>query len=171
MDPLFPFVQVPPPASHAAPAATTFYRALATGLPHNARCVKTDYSQSSLPHDSGRGRQNLNDGTSDIGNALSAVLLVRGMDPLSGPQAIAQAMVGSAGPGKEGHMGMKKIVLIKDKVTLASFDLLSSSSSIFRYVKYIINDQRTYTSALGRLHCVGKYHVLCNPSLGLSHFG
>ncbi|KAG6334939.1 hypothetical protein ID866_4156 [Astraeus odoratus] len=121
VDPLFPFVQVPPPASHGASAAAAFYKALETGLPHNGRRVKIDYSQSVLPHDRGRGRQNLNDGTRDIGNAPSAVLLFRGLDPLSGPQAIAQAMMGSAGPGKEGHKGMKRIILIKDKVTLASF--------------------------------------------------
>ncbi|KAL4064306.1 hypothetical protein V8B97DRAFT_1950461 [Scleroderma yunnanense] len=121
VDPLFPFVQVPPPASHGASAATAFYKALEMGLPHNGRRVKIDYSQSALPHDRGRGRQNLNDGTRDIGNAPSAVLLFRGLDPLSGPQAIAQAMMGSAGPGKEGHKGMKRIILIKDKVTLASF--------------------------------------------------
>ena len=121
VDPLFPFVQVPPPASHGASAATAFYKALEMGLPHNGRRVKIDYSQSALPHDRGRGRQNLNDGTRDIGNAPSAVLLFRGLDPLSGPQAIAQAMMGSAGPGKEGHKGMKRIVLVKDKVTLASF--------------------------------------------------
>ncbi|KIM65095.1 hypothetical protein SCLCIDRAFT_561728 [Scleroderma citrinum Foug A] len=121
VDPLFPFVQVPPPASHGASAATAFYKALEMGLPHNGRRVKIDYSQSALPHDRGRGRQNLNDGTRDIGNAPSAVLLFRGLDPLSGPQAIAQAMMGSAGPSKEGHKGVKRIILIKDKVTLASF--------------------------------------------------
>ncbi|KAF8136243.1 hypothetical protein EV363DRAFT_1428656 [Boletus edulis] len=82
--------------------------------------IKIDYSQSALPHDKGR-RQNANDGTRDIGNAPAAVLLFRGLDPLSGPQAIAQAMMGSAGLGKEGHKGMKRIILIKDKVTLASF--------------------------------------------------
>ncbi|KAG9318373.1 hypothetical protein JVU11DRAFT_463 [Chiua virens] len=120
VDPLFPFVQVPPPASHGASAKATFYKALETGTPHNGRRVKIDYSQSALPHDKGR-RQNMNDGTRDIGNAPAAVLLFRGLDPLSGPQAIAQAMMGSAGPGKDGHKGMKRIVLIKDKVTLASF--------------------------------------------------
>jgi len=129
VDPLFPFVQIPPPASHGASAATAFYKALEMGLPHNGRRVKIDYSQSALPHDRGRGRQNLNDGTRDIGNAPSAVLLFRGLDPLSGPQAIAQAMMGSAGPSKEGHKGMKRIILIKDKVTLASFQ--------FTFVEFI----------------------------------
>ncbi|KAI6167130.1 hypothetical protein EDD17DRAFT_1543123 [Pisolithus thermaeus] len=121
VDPLFPFVQVPPPASHGASASTAYYKALEMGLPHNGRRVKIDYSQSALPHDRGRGRQNLNDGTRDIGNSPAAVLLFRGLDPLSGPQAIAQAMMGSGGPGKEGHKGMKRIILIKDRVTLASF--------------------------------------------------
>ncbi|KAF9228042.1 hypothetical protein BS17DRAFT_793613 [Gyrodon lividus] len=120
VDPLFPFIQVPPPASHGASAKAAFYKALESGLPHNGRRVKIDYSQSAMPHDKGR-RQNMNDGTRDIGNAPAAVLLFRGLDPLSGPQAIAQAMMGSEGPGKEGHRGMKRIILIKDKVTMASF--------------------------------------------------
>ncbi|KAH7889808.1 hypothetical protein F5I97DRAFT_1847493 [Phlebopus sp. FC_14] len=121
VDPLFPFIQVPPPASHGASATAAFYKALEIGAPHNGRRVKIDYSQSAMPHDKGRGRQNLNDGTRDIGNAPAPVLLFRGLDPLSGPQAIAQAMMGSAGPGKEGHKGMKRIILIKDKVTMTSF--------------------------------------------------
>ncbi|KAF8553408.1 hypothetical protein OG21DRAFT_1586867 [Imleria badia] len=120
VDPLFPFIQVPPPASHGASTKAAFYKAIEMGTPHNGRRVKIDYSQSAIPHDKGR-RQNTNDGTRDIGNAPAAVLLFRGLDPLSGPQAIAQAMMGSAGTGKEGHKGMRRIVLIKDKVTLASF--------------------------------------------------
>jgi len=63
----------------------------------------------------------MNDGTRDIGNTQAAVLLFRGLDPLSGPQAIHQAMKSSSGPGKEGAKGMKRIILIKDKVTMASF--------------------------------------------------
>ncbi|KAJ6546426.1 hypothetical protein DFH09DRAFT_1320987 [Mycena vulgaris] len=121
VDPLFPFIQVPPPASHGASATTVFYKALETGLPHNGRRVKIDYSQSASPHEKGRmNRGNLNDGTRDIGNSQAAVLLFRGLDPLSGPQAIHQAMLSSSGPGKDGAKGMKRIILIKDKVTLAS---------------------------------------------------
>ncbi|KAJ7109123.1 hypothetical protein C8R44DRAFT_276470 [Mycena epipterygia] len=122
VDPLFPFIQVPPPASHGASATAAFYKALETGLPHNGRRVKIDYSQSATPHEKGRmNRGNLNDGTRDIGNSQAAVLLFRGLDPLSGPQAIHQAMLSSSGPGKEGAKGMKRIILIKDKVTMASF--------------------------------------------------
>ncbi|KAJ6547297.1 hypothetical protein B0H19DRAFT_1379592 [Mycena capillaripes] len=122
VDPLFPFIQVPPPASHGASATATFYKALETGLPHNGRRVKIDYSQSATPHEKGRmNRGNLNDGTRDIGNSQAAVLLFRGLDPLSGPQAIHQAMLSSSGAGKEGAKGMKRIILIKDKVTMASF--------------------------------------------------
>ncbi|KAI6102742.1 hypothetical protein EDD16DRAFT_1644597 [Pisolithus croceorrhizus] len=121
---------VPPPASHGASASTAYYKALEMGLPHNGRRVKIDYSQSALPHDRGRGRQNLNDGTRDIGNSPAAVLLFRGLDPLSGPQAIAQAMMGSGGPGKEGHKGMKRIILIKDRVTLASFQFAFAASVV-----------------------------------------
>ncbi|KAJ7470506.1 hypothetical protein FB451DRAFT_1352076 [Mycena latifolia] len=122
VDPLFPFIQVPPPASYGASATAAFYKALETGLPHNGRRVKIDYSQSATPHEKGRmNRGNLNDGTRDIGNSQAAVLLFRGLDPLSGPQAIHQAMLSSSGPGKEGAKGMKRIILIKDKVTMASF--------------------------------------------------
>ncbi|KAJ4488244.1 hypothetical protein J3R30DRAFT_3434521 [Lentinula aciculospora] len=121
VDPLFPFVQVPPPASHGATATAAFYKSLETGLPHNGRRVKIDYSQSATPHEKGRSRGNTNDGTRDIGNTQAPVLLLRGLDPLSGPQAIHQAMRNSSGFGKEGAQGMKRIILIKDKVTMASF--------------------------------------------------
>jgi RNA-binding protein 5/10 len=120
VDPLIPFVQVPPPASHGATQTAACYKALETGVPHNGRRVKIDYSQSALP-DKARGRQNMNDGTRDIGNTQGPVLLFRGLGPLSGPQAIAQAMMNSAGPGQSGAKGMKRIILIKDRVTLASF--------------------------------------------------
>lgn len=63
----------------------------------------------------------MNDGTRDIGNTQAPVLLFRGLDPLSGPQAIYQAMLYSSGHGKQGAKGMKRIILIKDKVTMASF--------------------------------------------------
>lgn len=91
------------------------------GVPHNGRRVKIDYSQSASPADRRRGPHNTNDGTRDIGNTQAPVLLFKGLDPLSGPQAIAQAMSNSNGLGKEGAKGMKRIVLIKDKVTLASW--------------------------------------------------
>lgn len=119
---MFPFIQVPPPASHGASATAAFYKAIETGTPHNGRRIKIDYSQSATPHDKGRpNRPNMNDGTRDIGNSQTCLLLFRGLDPLSGPQAITQAMKSSSGPGKEGAKGMKRILLIKDKVTLASF--------------------------------------------------
>lgn len=92
------------------------------GTPHNGRRVKIDYSQSATPHEKGRfNRGNMNDGTRDIGNTQAPVLLFRGLDPLSGPQAIHQAMLYSSGPGVQGAKGMKRIMLIKDKVTMASF--------------------------------------------------
>ncbi|RDB23995.1 RNA-binding protein 5-A [Hypsizygus marmoreus] len=122
VDPLFPFIQVPPPASHGASATAAYYKALETGTPHNGRRVKIDYSQSASPHEKGRfNRGNMNDGTRDIGNAPAPVLLFRGLDPLSGPQAIHQAMLYSSGPTMQGAKGMKRIILIKDKVTMASF--------------------------------------------------
>ncbi|KAJ7046521.1 hypothetical protein C8F04DRAFT_1060772 [Mycena alexandri] len=140
VDPLFPFIQVPPPASHGASATAAFYKALETGLPHNGRRVKIDYSQSATPHEKGRmNRGNTNDGTRDIGNSQAAVLLFRGLDPLSGPQAIHQAMLSSSGVGKEGAKGMKRIILIKDKVTMASFG--------FAFVEFV--DPQSAAAVLG----------------------
>ncbi|KAH9927043.1 hypothetical protein B0H21DRAFT_839215 [Amylocystis lapponica] len=124
VDPLFPFIQVPPPASHGATASAAFYKALEAGnmAPQGGRRVKIDYSQSASPGERrARVPQHTNDGTRDIGNTQASVLLFRGLDPLSGPQAIAQALKTSSGPNKEGATGMKRIILIKDKVTLASW--------------------------------------------------
>ncbi|KAH9890700.1 hypothetical protein C8Q73DRAFT_705276 [Cubamyces lactineus] len=124
VDPLFPFIQIPPPASHGASATAAFYRALEAGspAPPGGRRVKIDYSQSAAPNDRrAKGPFQSNDGTRDIGNTQAPVLLFRGLDPLSGPQAIAQAMKASAGPGKDGAKGMRRIILIKDKVTTASW--------------------------------------------------
>lgn len=123
VDPQFPFIQVPPPAAHGASATAAFHKALKTGGQHSGRRVKIDYSQSANPNIGGRsGRMaNANDGTRDIGNSPAAILLFRGLDPLSGPQAIESAMKSSSGPHKEGAKGMKRIILIKDKTTLASW--------------------------------------------------
>lgn len=124
VDPCFPFIQVPPPASHGASATSAFYKALENGssAPPGGRRVKIDYSQSASPAEKrGRVHQSMNDGTRDIGNTQAPVLLFRGLDPLSGPQAIAQAMRASAGPEKEGAKGMRRIILIKDKVTMTNW--------------------------------------------------
>lgn len=120
VDPNFPFIQVPPPASHGASATQAFWKALETGAQHTGRRVKIDYSQSANPSERKKPGQG-NDGTRDIGNQAAPVLLFRGLDPLSGPQAILQAMKTSSGLHKEGAKGMKRIVLIKDKTTLASW--------------------------------------------------
>lgn len=122
VEPSFPFISVPPPASHGASAAAAFRKAEEAGTQHIGKRIKIDYSQSANASGQGRrGPQFSNDGTRDIGNAQAAVLLLRGLDPLSGPAAIAQAMKASAGPGKEGAKGMKRVLLIKDKATMASW--------------------------------------------------
>lgn len=122
VDPLFPYVQIPPPASHGASATGAYYKALETGAPHNGRRVKIDYSQSAAPHEKGgQGRTNTNDGTRDIGTTQSSILLFRGLDPLSGVQAIQQAMKTVFGHHVDGAKGLRRILLIKDKITMASF--------------------------------------------------
>jgi len=111
------------------------------GTPHNGRRVKIDYSQSATPHEKGRlNRGNMNDGTRDIGNTQAPVLLFRGLDPLSGPQAIHQAMLYSSGPGMQGAKGMKRIMLIKDKITMASFG--------FAFVEFVDIQVSLYFSRL-----------------------
>ncbi|KAH9921052.1 uncharacterized protein B0H18DRAFT_1022520 [Fomitopsis serialis] len=142
VDPLFPFIQVPPPASHGASAAKAFYTALEAGVPAppGGRRVKIDYSQSASPNERrGRGPMQSNEGMRDIGNTQAPVLLFRGLDPLSGPQAIAQAMKNAAGPGKDGAKGMRRIILIKDKVTMASWG--------FAFVEFV--DVQSASTVLG----------------------
>ena len=95
-----------PPVPHGATQTAAFYKALETGVPHNGRRVKIDQSQSALP-DRARGRRNMSDGTHDIANIQGPVLLFRGLDPLSGPQAVALAVMNSAGLGQSAAKGMK----------------------------------------------------------------
>ena len=120
---------MPPPASHGSAAAQAYIAAMATGAPqHPGRRVKIDFSQSAHPPDGGRYRgaggpnygKPSNDGTRDIGNVQSSVVLLRGLDPVSGLESIAESLKSSEGPGKEGAKGMKRVVLIKDKMTAAS---------------------------------------------------
>jgi RNA-binding protein 5/10 len=179
VDPQFPFIQVPPPASHGASATAAFYKALKTGGQHSGRRVKIDYSQSANPNTGGRsGRMaNANDGTRDIGNSPSAILLFRGLDPLSGPQAIELAMKTSSGPHKEGAKGMKRIILIKDKTTLASWgfafvefvdvQVLSSTS---RLTSRLLMLQSFPSFLTGCFRCFSGNHVSSNPPQWLSHF-
>lgn len=150
----------------------TYYKSLETGTPHNGRRVKIDYSQSASPHDRGRfNRGNLNDGTRDIGNTQGPVLLFRGLDPLSGPQAIYQAMLYSSGPAMQGAKGMKRIVLIKDKVTMASFGFafveFVDVAVQCRLVSepYVSND---FTVGFRGSRC---HHVAIHPPCWISDFG
>ena len=62
----------------------------------------------------------MNDATRDIGTAAAPVLLFRGLDPISAPEAIAAAMRHSAGVGRDGAKGMRRVLLIKDKMTKVS---------------------------------------------------
>jgi hypothetical protein len=116
-------------------------------------------------------RGNMNDGTRDIGSAQAAVLLFRGLDPLSGPQAIHQAMLASSGVGKQGAKGMKRIILVKDKVTMASFG--------FAFVEFVDIQVLVYSRkqslcliffAVG-FSCSGRHHVATNTPFGFPYFG
>ncbi|VDC05354.1 unnamed protein product [Peniophora sp. CBMAI 1063] len=127
VDPNFPFVHLPPPQSHGASATKLFWQTLEQNpqAPTGGRRVKIDFSQSANPGERGGGGNAKkgpgNDGTRDIGNAAAPVLLFRGLDVLSGPQAILQAMKTSSGLHREGAKGMKRIVLVKDRVSMQSW--------------------------------------------------
>ncbi|KAG8814348.1 hypothetical protein FRC17_001154 [Serendipita sp. 399] len=113
VDPNFPFVTVPPPASHGASAMQAFNDGNAS---HTGRRVKIDYSQSAAGSGSRYGR-NQNDGTRDIGNTPSPIVLLRGLDPLSTLDIIAEALKASSGTMGQGAVGMKRIILIRDNFT------------------------------------------------------
>ncbi|KAG9053337.1 hypothetical protein FS842_008332 [Serendipita sp. 407] len=109
---------VPPPASHGASAMQAFN----DGTGQNGRRVKIDYSQSAAGTGSRNGR-NQNDGTRDIGNTPSPVVLLRGLDPISTLDIISEALKSSAGTTGQGAVGMKRIILIRDNFTAMGIGL------------------------------------------------
>ncbi|KZV80735.1 hypothetical protein EXIGLDRAFT_845302 [Exidia glandulosa HHB12029] len=126
LTPRFPFIDVPPPAAHGTAAYYAWQVAAEAGtLPPNQRRVKIDFSQSPPPGRPGaatvRGPIQINDGTRDIGTTAAPVLLFRGLDPISAPEAVAAAVRQSAGLGKDAGQGMRRVLLIKDKMTKASW--------------------------------------------------
>ncbi|KZT59764.1 hypothetical protein CALCODRAFT_466464, partial [Calocera cornea HHB12733] len=102
----YPFVQLPPPASHA-------FGGVINDTP--GRRVKIDFSQSAQPKF--REQAPPNDGSRDMGSAQTAVLLLRGLDPLTSIDEIEMALRAVAGEGKAGAEGMKRIALIRDRGT------------------------------------------------------
>ncbi|EJU05772.1 hypothetical protein DACRYDRAFT_75153 [Dacryopinax primogenitus] len=106
LTPNYPFVGLPPPASHA-------FGGVVNDTP--GRRVKIDFSQSAQPKF--REQAPPNDGSRDMGSQQTAVLLLRGLDPLTSIDEIEQALRNAAGEGKEGAEGMKRIALIRDRGT------------------------------------------------------
>ncbi|KAG8856873.1 hypothetical protein FRB91_000211 [Serendipita sp. 411] len=92
------------------------------GTGQNGRRVKIDYSQSAAGTGSRNGR-NQNDGTRDIGNTPSPVVLLRGLDPISTLDIISEALKSSAGTTGQGAVGMKRIILIRDNFTAMGIGL------------------------------------------------
>jgi RNA-binding protein 5/10 len=90
---------------------------MVTGGHHQGRRVKIDFSQSAQNSDRKGPRMPSNDGTRDIGTSPSPLLLLRGIDAITTPTAIAVALRSAAGPGKDSAQGLKRVLLIKDKVT------------------------------------------------------
>ncbi|KIJ37732.1 hypothetical protein M422DRAFT_781617 [Sphaerobolus stellatus SS14] len=117
--PRFPFISIPPPASHGASALQAYKMAVEAGTAMQGRRIKIDFSQSA--HPPGRPRHQSNDGTRDIGNTQAPVVLLRGLDLSSSVDIIAEGLRTSAGSDKEGAKGMKRIILLKDKYSTASW--------------------------------------------------
>jgi RNA-binding protein 5/10 len=120
----FPFVRLPPPS---------FVSSTVSEDEDRSRRVKIDYSQSANP-DAGSYRTvrphrppghggETNDGTRDIGSAHVPVILLRGLDVSSIPDTIAEALRSSEGPGKRSAKGLKRVVLIRDRVSKISLGI------------------------------------------------
>jgi RNA-binding protein 5/10 len=162
VSPRFPFISIPPPASHGASALLAYNAALENGTAQNGRRVKIDFSQSAHPPDrgSGRGRHQANDGTRDIGNTQAPVVLLRGLDFSSSPDMIAQGLRASAGPGKEGAKGMNRVILIRDKYSNASWG--------FAFVEFVDVQVCCSFSDLGVVFTI-RYFIVVVSILGGSH--
>jgi RNA-binding protein 5/10 len=101
---------------------------------HLGRRVKIDYSQSAQGGTSKSGRSS-NDGTRDIANSQTPVVLLRGLDPMSTLDLISDALRSSSGAAGQGAIGMKRIVLIRDRYTamgigLAFIEFIDEDASI-----------------------------------------
>ncbi len=117
LEPSFPYITLPPP-SHVASA---------THSPDESRVrrVKIDYSQSANPDAPPRRNgprliEGATDGTRDIGSAHVPIILLRNMDISSTLETIAEALRSSEGPGRQSAKGMKRIILVKDRVSKIS---------------------------------------------------
>ena len=103
---------------------------------HLGRRVKIDYSQSAQGGGSKGGGRSSNDGTRDIANSQTPVVLLRGLDPISTLDLIADALKASSGAAGQGAIGMKRIVLIRDRYTamgigLAFVEFVDADVSVF----------------------------------------
>jgi RNA-binding protein 5/10 len=120
VEPNFPFIYVPPKASQ-----------LAQGYSEDAgRRVKIDYSQSAQPRGPAGNRMH-NDGTRDIGNTQTPVVLLRGVDFAATVAEISEAVKESTGPECDGLKGARKVMLVRDRLSKASLG--------FAFVEYINN--------------------------------
>lgn len=167
--PNFPFVQLPPPATHLNHSS-------ATGPV--GRRSKIDFSQSAQQqpegtqtrgfHPESKKPQPKNDGTRDIGSAPTPVLLLRLLDKASDIDEIAEGLRRAEGPGKTGAAGMKRILLVKDRVSgngwgFAFIEMINVEVSIEREVTQA-TISILITFSLDRFSCFCCYHEPCAPS-------
>ena len=80
--------------------------------------MKIDYSQSVNPERARRYPTFSNDGTRDIGNTQSAVLLLRGLDDLTTPEIIARTLEKCGGAG--GVKSLERVLVAKDKKSMTN---------------------------------------------------
>jgi RNA-binding protein 5/10 len=111
VEPNFPFITLPSPSRLQVNAASSFN---SDGNP--GRRVKIDYSQSVNPERSRREPTNPNDGTRDIGNTQSAVLLLRGLGDSTTADMVARALECCRSVGTEGSgHAPERVLLVKDR--------------------------------------------------------
>lgn len=120
--PNYPFVQLPPPASHQAPG---YVPPPQTGPP---RRVKIDFTPAPVqqntasritraPGSEGTKALFRNDGTRDIGSAPTAVLLLRALDRTTSIDEIAEALKDADNSNGDGAYGLKRIILVCDRAS------------------------------------------------------
>ncbi|KAG9036200.1 hypothetical protein FRB95_009563 [Tulasnella sp. JGI-2019a] len=117
--PNFPFVQLPPPTTHLNHSSSTgpVGRRSKIDFSQSAQQHPTDSNPPRSLHPDSKKPQPKNDGTRDIGSAPTPVILLRSLDKASEIDEIAEALRRAEGPGKVGVAGMKRILLVKDRVS------------------------------------------------------
>lgn len=110
---------IPPSSSFREKATFTPAHVIDTADHQSERRVKIDYSQSVNPDRSRRDNMPTNDGTRDIGNAQTAVLLLRGLNHQATPEIIHQALDQCGASNRAGGGSpLERVIVLKHRQTM-----------------------------------------------------